>query len=86
MLQIHFKSSFLRRLQRLDATLQDEVFEKIELFKDVKNHKILKVHKLHGDLSGCSSFSVNYKFRIVFEYESKNSTILLLIGDHDIYK
>lgn len=71
---------------KLEKSLQDEVFEKIELLKSTENHRVLKVHKLHGELRNCFGFSVNYKIRIVFEYESKNSVILLAIGDHDIYK
>lgn len=73
-------------MNKLEKDLVDEVFEKIELFKDKKNHKILKVHKLHGRLAGCFSFSINYDHRIVFEYESDDSVIFLEIGDHDLYK
>ena len=73
-------------MNKLEKSLAIEVFEKIELFKNEKNHKQLKVHKLHGKFSNCFSFSVDYKTRIVFEYESKNSAVLLVIGDHDIYR
>ena len=86
MIAISFKPSFIRSVNKLEKALCDEVIEKIELLKDVKNHKSLKVHKLHGRLSGCFSFSVNYKVRIVFQYESKNEVVLLDIDDHDIYK
>jgi mRNA-degrading endonuclease YafQ of YafQ-DinJ toxin-antitoxin module len=73
-------------MKKLEKELIDEVFEKIDLFKDVKNHKLLKVHKLHGKFSKYFSFSVNYKTRIVFEYETKNEVVFLAIGDHDLYK
>lgn len=85
MLSISFKASFLRKINKLDKTLQEEVIEKIDVFKDIRNHKILKVHKLHGPLTGAYSFSVNYKVRIVFEYVSKTEVALLSIGDHDVY-
>lgn len=67
----------------LEPTLKEEVKEKIYLFQDSKNHTSLKVHKLHGDLKNCYSFTVNYKIRIVFEYENKNTVNLLYIGNHD---
>ena len=86
MLKISFKPSFIREVNKLDRNLAEELFDKIELFKSIENHTKLKVHKLHGRLSGCCSFSVNYKTRIVFEYESRDSVILLDIGDHDLYK
>ncbi|MBI5405749.1 hypothetical protein HY972_01815 [Candidatus Kaiserbacteria bacterium] len=85
MLTISFKPSFLRKMNGLDGTLREEAVEKIELLKDVQNHKLLKVHKLHGPLLGAYSFSVNYKTRIVFHYISKDEVALLTIGDHAIY-
>ena len=78
--------SFVRQMNRLEADLTEEVFDRIELFKDTKNHQLLKVHKLHGELAGQFSFSVDYKIRIVFKYLSKNEVVLLVIGDHDIYR
>ena len=85
MIIVSFKASFLRKLHRLDEDLQNETLEKIDLLKDIGNHHFLKVHKLHGHLSGLLSFSVNYKTRIVFEYVSKSEVALLSIGDHDVY-
>ena len=86
MIQVYFKPTFVKQMNKLEKELVREVFEKIELFKDEKNHQLLKVHKLHGRLSGRYSFSVNYRYRIVFGYESKNEVVLLDVGDHDIYK
>ncbi|MCX6789996.1 MAG: type II toxin-antitoxin system mRNA interferase toxin, RelE/StbE family [Candidatus Kaiserbacteria bacterium] len=85
MLTVSFKASFLRQMNKLDEDLQGEAIEKIDLLKDIQNHQLLKVHKLHGPLTGTSSFSVNYKTRIVFQYVSKTEVALLSIGDHDIY-
>ena len=71
----------------LDEDLQDRVLEKIEEFKDKKNHKNLEVHKLHGPLKSLYSFSVNRKYRIVFQYgKNKNEAILLVVGGHEVYK
>ncbi|OGG78293.1 hypothetical protein A3A36_03015 [Candidatus Kaiserbacteria bacterium RIFCSPLOWO2_01_FULL_52_12b] len=85
MLNVYYKASFIRKMNALDSALNEEAAEKIALFKDTKNHRILKVHKLHGPLAGLFSFSVNYKTRIVFQYVSKNEIALLSIGDHDVY-
>ena len=86
MIKIFFKPTFVKQLNKLEKELIDEVIEKIELFKNQKNHKLLKVHKLHGKFTGRFSFSVNYKYRIAFRYESKNEVVLLDVDDHDIYK
>ncbi len=85
-MDVTYKPSFIRQLNVLGKDLQDEVIEKIGLFKEVKNHKLLKVHKLKGRLKGRYSFSVNYKTRIVFNYLSKQTVVLLAVGDHDVYK
>ena len=85
MLIVSFKASFLRQMNKINEGLREEAIEKIGLLKNTKNHTLLKVHKLHGQLAGSFSFSVNYKTRIVFDYISKNEVALLAIGDHDIY-
>ena len=84
-MKIGYKATFIRKFNKFEQALQEEVLEKIELFKDVKNHKQLKVHKLHGPLSGRYSFSVNYKTRIVFIYISKKEVAILSVGDHAVY-
>lgn len=81
-----FAPSFLRQLKSLANELQDEVIEKVELFKDRQNHRFIKVHKLKGSPRGVLSFSVNYRIRIIFQYNSKGEAELLTIGDHDVYK
>lgn len=85
-MKVHFKPTFIKKFNKLETALREEVLEKIELFKETKNHKQLKVHKLNGVLLGRYSFSVNYKTRIVFTYLSKTEAVLLSIGDHEVYK
>ena len=84
-MKVSFTRAFFKRLNKFEKDYKEMVFEKSEEFKDLKNHKQLKVHKLHGKFSKFYSFSVNYKTRIVFEYVSKTEVALLSIGDHDIY-
>ena len=82
---VSFKATFLRQFNKLEISLQEEVLTKVGLFKSSPNHRQLKVHKLRGQLAGRYSFSVNYKYRIVFEYLSKKEVALLAVGDHDVY-
>jgi len=86
MIEIIYAPSFVKKFKKFDEDLKDEILEKIELFKNASNHKNLKVHKLNGVYRNCYSFSVNYSYRIVFQYENKTKVDLLSIGDHDIYK
>lgn len=83
---ISYKPSFVREFKKLPIELQEEVLDKIALFKNVENHKKLRVHKLKGKLSKFYSFSVTYSHRIVFSYESKEEIVFLAIGDHSVYR
>ncbi len=83
---IRYKPSFVRDFKKLPVELQEEALERIDLFKNVENHKKLKVHKLKGRLEDCYSFSITYSHRIVFSYESKDTVVFLAVGSHDIYK
>ena len=88
MIDIGYTREFIRAYDKLPTALKEEVKEKIELFKDRKSHQRLKVHKLHGRHTRHWGFSVNYAYRIMFDYlgKGKNSVALLTVGDHDIYK
>lgn len=87
MITVMYAPTFIRTYKGLEPALKDEVKEKIEQFRHVKNHTALKVHKLHGRLKHVYSFTVNYKIRIVFEYANegrdKKKAFLLYVGAHD---
>lgn len=84
--EIRYKPSFIRAFKRLHPQLQEEVEIVIEKLQDPGNHKSLRVHKLEGRLKKFYSCSVNYKNRIVFEFEKEAIIVLLAVGDHDVYK
>jgi addiction module RelE/StbE family toxin len=86
MLDIRYKPSFIRDFKKLPTGVQEEAFERIELFKNTENHKKLKVHKLKGRLKDFHSFSITYSHRIVFMYEKKTVVVFLAVGDHDVYR
>lgn len=84
-MRIIFAPTFLRQLKRLPKALQEEAVEAIESFRDPDNHVRLKVHKLHGRFIKYYSFSVNYRFRIIFEHAPSDIVHVLAIGDHDAF-
>jgi len=86
-MEVSFTPQFRRQFRKLPSQLQEEALEKIDWFKKLKNQESLHVHKLKGKMEGRLSFSVNYRYRIVFIWEAKNkSAILLAIGDHSLYE
>ncbi len=46
----------------------------------------LKTHKLKGSLKGFLSFSINQRYRIIFEMITPNTIWFHSVGDHSIYK
>ena len=85
MIKIVYRSTFFRHCKKLPNILQEEIKEKIELFRENPKHPFLKTHKLKGTLKKCYSFSVNYKYRVIFYYKTKNVAVLLGVGDHSLY-
>jgi len=78
-------SKELKLLEIKNSSLFKETLEKIEEFQNYDNHKRMSVHKLHGKKKDFYSFSINYKYRILFQYNDKNTITLLTFGDHSIY-
>jgi len=85
-MEVRYTPEFVRSYQKFESSLQEEIKEKITLLKNKNNHEALKVHKLHGRLHHSYSFSINYKYRIVFEYINNNIIALENVSDHDVYK
>jgi mRNA-degrading endonuclease RelE of RelBE toxin-antitoxin system len=86
-MRFKYKPSFLRALKKLPPEVQREAREKLEQFADPANHERLRVHKLKGRMKNYYSFSVTYSHRVVFEYDGsdKNTVVLMVIGNHDVY-
>ncbi len=87
-MEVAFRPSFVRQLNALDMHLREEIIESIEEFKNPIHHKRLRVHPLKGKLKGFYSFSVNFRYRVIFEWigRGKKLAVLAQVGDHDIYQ
>ena len=79
MIDVLYTKTFLKKFSKLDPSLQEEVCEKVGLFKYKEHHKKLKVHKLKRPLEGRYAFSVNYKVRIIFTYDEKDRNRVYLL-------
>ncbi len=85
MVTVGFTPAFFRSLKKLPPQLQEDAFQKIELFRDRSNHQRLKVHKLHGKYKGFLGFWIDRKNRIKFEWVAGGEALLHIVGDHTIY-
>ena len=85
-LLIGYQPAFIRMYKKLPPSLQAEVRDRIQLFVTDPRNTSLRVHKLKGKLKEMWSFSVNYDYRVVFEYKAKESVMLLAVGNHQVYE
>ena len=65
-----------------------KIAEEIEpIFRSDPFDPKLKTHKLKGRLDGFLSFSIGFKYRIIFEFSQDKKTVYFhSVGDHDIYE
>jgi mRNA-degrading endonuclease YafQ of YafQ-DinJ toxin-antitoxin module len=86
-MEIIYSSKFAREYKKLPNNIKDIAEEQEIIFRNDPFDPKLKTHKLNGKLSGFLSFSVGYKYRIVFEFaKDKNIVHFHGVGDHDIYE
>mgnify|MGYP001610202187 CR=1 FL=1 len=82
---IFYHPRFKRAYKKLSAELKSKAETKEKLFRVNPFHPSLDTHKLHGKLKNQWSFSVDIKYRILFEFDGQD-VIFLDIGDHEIYR
>ena len=85
-MKILYSPKFQKKYKKLPSQIQNLAENKRKVFRKEPFHPTLKTHKLHGELNGCWSFSINYKYRIVFEFLGEDIIKFHSIGDHDIYE
>lgn len=86
MLKIVYTKAFLSQYKKLTPAMKNKSRKAIDKFEKNPKNPSLATHKLHGPLSHLYSFSVDRKFRIVFEMDKKNGAFIFLkVGDHSVY-
>ena len=84
-MKIIYSSNFLRAYKKLPAYIKNKA-ENIEIvFRKNPFDAALKTHKLNGNLSEFWSFSIDTKYRIIFEIGEKGLFYFHYIGSHEIY-
>lgn len=84
-MKIYYHPRFKKSYQKLLPEIKRKAEAREGLFQQNIFNQKLDTHKLHGKLKNFWSFSVDQKYRVLFERIGKN-IIFLDIGDHDIYQ
>ncbi len=85
-MKIFYSSKFSRDYKKLPLGVKRMAEKKELIFRKDPFDPRLRTHKLKGTLSGFFSFSINQKYRIIFEIVNKNTIWFHSVGDHAIYK
>jgi len=84
-MKIYYHPRFKKSYQKLPPEIKHGAEIREELFQQNVFDRKLDTHKLHGKLKKFWSFSVDQKYRVLFERFGKD-VIFLDIGNHDIYQ
>lgn len=84
-MKVIHSSKFERSLKKLPRALVERVVERALIFEQDQFDPRLDTHKLRGKLKGKWSFSIDKKYRILFEFDNSD-VIFLDVGDHEIYR
>lgn len=85
-MEIFYTAKFEREYHKLALELKYIAEEKEEIFRRNPFDPRLKTHKLKGRFKEFWSFSITYKYRIVFEFAEGQIVYFHSIGDHDVYQ
>jgi len=87
-MQIDFKKSFMKPLDKAPKKIQKTFFKKLEIFQKDAYNPILNNHNLTGKYKGLKSINITGDWRAIFEeYNKEELVIFILFGTHSqLYK
>jgi addiction module RelE/StbE family toxin len=84
-MKIYYSSKFAKEYKKLPKKIKTLAEEKETIFRKDSFDPKLKTHKLSGKLKEYYSFSIDYQYRIIFEFVNKDTIWFHSIGTHEIY-
>ena len=83
-MQIFYHPRFQKNYQKIPLGIKIKAERKEIIFRNNPLDPRLKTHKLHSKLKNKLSFSIDDKYRIIFEFDNSD-VIFLDIGNHKLY-
>lgn len=83
---IEYSPTFKKMYRKLPNEVKNLAEKKEVLFRQDQFHPSLQTHKLHGKMSGFYAFSINYKYRIIFDVTDKGVVRFHEVGGHGMYE
>ncbi|PIP16956.1 MAG: hypothetical protein COX44_02615 [Candidatus Portnoybacteria bacterium CG23_combo_of_CG06-09_8_20_14_all_37_13] len=85
-MRIIYSSKFSREYKKLPKKFKNIAEKQEQIFRKNPFDARLKTHKLHGKLKNFYSFSIGYKYRIIFEFNKKGNIYFHSVGVHTVYQ
>lgn len=85
-MKIYYSSRFEKAYKKLPKKVKLEAEKKEKVFRKDPYTPSLKTHKLTGKLKNYWSFSIDYQYRIIFEFADKDIIWFHSVGTHTIYE
>ena len=86
-MRIVYSSKFAREYKKFPDSIKDLAEEREIIFRNDPFDPKLKTHKLKGKLKGFLSFSIDQKYRIIFELSKDGKSVYFhSVGDHSVYE
>ena len=85
-MKILYLPRFEREYKKLPVDIQRLAEAKEKIFRKNPFNRQLKTHKLHGELLEFWAFSVNYSYRVIFDFHDERTVRFYSIGNHDVYE
>lgn len=83
---ILYSTGFLKQFKKLPNEIIKMAIVKEDFFRQNPLHPSLRLHELHGRLSGLWSISLTSNYRIIFKRKNNGDILFISVGKHDIYK
>ena len=86
--EVYYTSTFHKAFIQLPHSIQKRALQKIAIFLTDCFSPSLRTHKLKGKFQHQWSFSIDYRYRIVFVFEEGTppAVTFLAVGTHGIYQ
>lgn len=85
-MKIYYSPKFEKDYRKLPTSIKTKVKNKTKIFRSNPYTSQLKTHKLMGSLKDYWSFSVDYSYRIIFQFNEGNMVWFHSVGTHEIYE
>jgi addiction module RelE/StbE family toxin len=85
-MKIYYSSKFAKEYKKLSYKVKLSAEKREKIFRKDPFDPQLKTHKLTGKLKDYHAFSIDYQYRIIFEFVEKDTVWFYSVGTHEIYK